>query len=38
MQLEYNKIAIRYKDDNFSAWVNGVQVDTDTSGNVPQIK
>ena len=33
--LDFNKIAIRYKDDNFSAWVNGVQVDTDTSGNVP---
>jgi len=33
--LDFNKIAIRYKDDNFSAWVNGVQVGTDTSGNVP---
>jgi hypothetical protein len=33
--LDFNKLAIRYKDNNFSFWVNGVQVGTDTSGTVP---
>ena len=33
--LDFNKIAIRYKDDDFSFWVDGVQVLTDTSGNAP---
>jgi hypothetical protein len=33
--LEFNKIAVRYKDNDFSLWVNGVQQDTDTSGAVP---
>jgi hypothetical protein len=32
---EFNKVAIRYKDNDFSFWVNGVQVATDTSGTAP---
>ena len=32
---QFNNFAIRYKDNDFSFWVNGVQVVTDTSGNVP---
>ena len=33
--LEFKKFAIRYKDDDFSAWVDGVQVSTGTSGTAP---
>ena len=29
------KVAIRYKDNDFSFWVDGVQVATDTSGTAP---
>ena len=32
---EFNKFALRYKDNDFSAWVNGVQVGTDTIGTAP---
>jgi len=31
----YSKIAIKFKQDDFALWVNGVEVATDTSGNVP---
>ena len=31
----YHKIAIRYKTNDFSLWVDGVEVGTDTSGNAP---
>ena len=30
-----NKIAIKYKANDFALWVNGVEVDTDTSGTTP---
>jgi hypothetical protein len=30
-----NKLALKYKQDDFSLYVNGVQVATDTSGNTP---
>ena len=30
---EFNKIALRYKQDEFTAFINGVQVDIDLSGN-----
>ena len=33
--LEFNKIAIRYRDNDFSFWVNGLQIYTDTSGTAP---
>jgi hypothetical protein len=29
---EFNKIAIKYKENNFSLYVNGIEVATDTSG------
>lgn len=29
----YNKIAIKYKQNDFALWINGVEVGTDTSGN-----
>lgn len=32
---DYNKIAIRYKDNDLTFWVNGQQVQIDTSGNAP---
>jgi hypothetical protein len=32
---DFNKIALKYKQDDFSFWVNGVKVGTDTVGNVP---
>ena len=31
----YNKIALKYKQNDFSLWVNGVEVATGTSGNTP---
>ncbi len=30
---EYNKIAIKWKQDDFAWWVNGVEIYTDSSGN-----
>ena len=30
--LKFNKIGVKYKENNFALWVNGVQTDTDTSG------
>jgi len=33
--LNNNKIAISYKLNDFSMWVNGTKVSTDTSGNTP---
>ena len=30
--LEFNKVAFKFKQDDFSFWINGVEVDTDTSG------
>ena len=33
--LNFNKIAIKYKVNDFALWVNGVEVATDTSGNTP---
>lgn len=32
---DYHKFAVRYKDNDFSFWIDGVQVGTDTSGNAP---
>ena len=31
----FNKLAIKYKENNFALWFNGVEVLTDTSGIVP---
>jgi hypothetical protein len=31
----YNKCAIKYKTNDFALWVNGFEVDTDTSGTTP---
>ena len=33
--LDFNKIAISYKQNDFNLWFNGVKVGTDTSGNAP---
>ena len=30
-----NKFAIKWKVNDFALWVNGVEVDTDSSGSVP---
>ncbi len=30
-----NKIAVKYKANDFALWINGVKVGTDTSGNAP---
>lgn len=30
-----NKVAIKYKANDFALWINGVEVGTDTSGGVP---
>ena len=30
---EFNKIAIKYKVNDFAFWINGIEVATDTSGN-----
>ena len=34
---DFNKAALKWKQDDFSFWVNGVKVATDTSGNVPPL-
>ena len=34
-QTLYNKIAVKWKINDFSLWVNGVEVATDSSGAVP---
>ncbi len=34
---DFNKIALKYKENDFAAWLNGVEVATDTSGTVPTI-
>ena len=31
-QKDYNKIAVKYKENDFALWVNGVKADSDTSG------
>ena len=31
----YFKLAVKYKENDFSFWLNGVEVATDTSGNLP---
>ena len=33
--LSFNKIAFKYKLNDFALWVNGVEVATDTSGITP---
>jgi len=33
--LDTNKVAIKYKENDFALWVNGVEVGTDLSGNTP---
>ena len=33
-QKDFNKIAFKYKENDFALWVNGVEVATDTSGSV----
>ena len=30
-----NKIALKYKADDFALWINGIEVATDTSGSTP---
>jgi len=31
--LEFNKIAFKYKENDFALWIDGVERDTDTSGS-----
>ena len=31
----YSKISVKYKQNDFSLWVNGFEIATDTSGNTP---
>jgi len=33
----FNKIALKYKQDDFALWINGTEVATDSSGNVPSL-
>jgi len=33
--LQFNKIALKYKQNDFALWINGVEVGTDTSGSTP---
>ena len=32
---DFNKIAFKYKVDDFSLFINGTKIGTDTSGSVP---
>ena len=34
-ETQFNKIAFKYKSNDFALWVNGVKVGTDTNGSVP---
>ena len=34
---DFNKYALKWKQDDFSFWVNGIKIGTDTSGNVPAL-
>ena len=34
---EFNKVAFKYKENDFALWVNGIERATDTSGTVPNI-
>ena len=31
----FNKIALKYKENDFALWINGTEVSTDTSGSTP---
>jgi len=31
----FNKIALKYKENDFALWINGTEVSTDTSGSAP---
>ena len=33
--LDFNKIAVKYKENDFALWINGTEVAIDTSGAVP---
>ena len=35
-QTSYNKIALKYQQNSFSVWLNGVNIFTDNTGNVPE--
>ena len=32
--IEFNKIAVKYKQNDFALWINGVKVETDTNGTI----
>jgi len=32
--VEFNKIAVKYKQNDFALWINGVEVATDTNGTI----
>jgi hypothetical protein len=34
-EVDFNKIAAKYKDNDFALWVNGIEVGIDTVGSVP---
>jgi hypothetical protein len=34
---DFNKIAIKYKQNDFSVWLNGVKIHTNTSGTIPSL-
>ena len=34
---DFNKLALKWKQNDFSFWVNGIKIGTDTSGNVPSL-
>jgi hypothetical protein len=31
----FNKLAVKYKENDFALWINGFEVDTDTLGSTP---
>jgi len=35
VQPTFKKVAVKYKQNDFALWIDGVKVATDTSGNVP---
>ena len=34
-QTDFNKVAFKYKENDFALWINGVEIGTDVSGTTP---
>jgi len=37
LQNEFNKVALKYKENDFALWINGIEIGTDNSGLTPSV-